>query len=155
MKHSIEFPKEEGIVHCTYMFGLLMVPLRLLILLIINKSLNRKKPRSFLPPWPCGIETRSNSKNCRSLDTRSEIPSMTPCKRRTDSYQSFRFNTNIVKLTSSSRNAASRWSFSSASRSLQFKCNKMSWTSFNASCSGFWSGWSSSVCFISLENINS
>lgn len=69
--------KEEKVQN-SYVFGFLIVPLRLLILVIISKSLKRKNPRSFRPPWPCGIDTRSNNRNCLSLVTKSDIPSMTP-----------------------------------------------------------------------------
>lgn len=62
----------------TYVLGFLIVPLRRLILVIMSKSLNRKNPRSFRPPCPCGIDTKSNDKKCRSLDTKSEMFSMTP-----------------------------------------------------------------------------
>lgn len=96
----------EPTVQSTYVFGLLIVPLRLLILVIISKSLKRKKPRSFLPPWPCGIETKSNSKKCRSHDTRSEIPSMTPCKCSSDIFN-VRSNYVIVVLVSSEPNSGS------------------------------------------------
>lgn len=64
----------------TYVLGFLMVPLRRLILVIINISLNKKNPRSLRPPWPCGIDTKSNDRNCLSLDTKSDIPSITPFK---------------------------------------------------------------------------
>lgn len=62
----------------THMLGFLMVPLRRLILVMTSKSLNKKKPRSFRPPWPWGIETKSNDKNCLSFDTKSDTPSITP-----------------------------------------------------------------------------
>lgn len=153
------FNLKSGPLIETYVLGFLMVPLRRLMLVIMSKSLNKKNPRSLRPPWPCGIETRSNDRNCRSLDTKSETPSMTPYTREKNVITWVMHSTGrmslALKLTSSSRSVASRWSFSNASRSLQFKCNKMSCTNFKASCNGFWSGCSASVCLISLWNINS
>lgn len=87
------------------LFGFLMVPLRFFILVKTSKSLKRKKPRSLRAPWPDGMDTKSNSKNCRSGAIRSVMPSMTD---------------------SSSRKVASRCPFSIISRSLQLICTRMS-----------------------------
>lgn len=70
--------------------GFLIVPLRRLILVIIRISLNKKKPRSFRPPWPCGIDTKSNNKNWRSCVTRSEIPSITPWIQKKNAFEKWR-----------------------------------------------------------------
>ena len=60
----------------SYELGFLIVPVRLLILVMTSKSLNKKNPRSLRPACPDGIETKSNDINCLSLITRSEIPSI-------------------------------------------------------------------------------
>lgn len=96
----------------TCLLGFRTVPLRFLILVMTNKSLNRKNPLSFRPAGPEGIETNSNNENTRSLVTKSLIPSIT---------------------FSNSRKVASRCPFSSASRSLQLRWTKISCTSLSAS----------------------
>lgn len=61
----------------TYVIGFRMVPLLLLMLHMINKSLNRKSPLSLRAPWPVGIVTSSKCKKDRSFVTNSLTPSST------------------------------------------------------------------------------
>lgn len=62
----------------SYEFGFFIVPVRLLILVMTSKSLNKKNPLSLRPACPEGIDTKSKDINCLSFVTRS-APSMIPC----------------------------------------------------------------------------
>lgn len=130
----VQFKRVQLNYPYTYVLGFLIVPVLFLILAITIMSLNRNNPRSFLVVCPENMDTTSKSRNVRSPCTKSVIPSMT---------------------TSNSRSVASRWPFSSASRSLQFRCIKIVCTNRFASCNRLWSGWLLSVCLISLDRISS